>query len=222
MKNHTLSFLNHLSLLSLPALLAVSCQASGYTSSLKSSSRDLKVALLENVRASREEQAASQVRFASACDLLTELTRNETEDPEALYEQLLGEIDKCAECAEDLRDRIPTLEQDAAELFEILSVELEQFSHPDMRSRSEAMLKHTQESFGKLIAQFEHTQEQVEVVMLALRDFVLFFNQNLNARAVGTLEDENDFIVEELETLEEETGSAINEVDTFIEVLEGR
>ena len=73
-----------------------------------------------------------------------------------------------------------------------------------------------------LVAQLRDTQEQMDAALVSLRDYVLFFNHNLNPTAISGLQDENDSFAESVHSLTGEIESARYNANAFVTSLQGR
>ena len=158
----------------------------------------------------------------STYDALRRVLRHEGENAGVIHQEFLNEVDSSAKRAEELRTRVTELGQQAGDFFAEWDVELEQFTSQNMRKRSELMLKGSRESFDDFVVQLARTHDQMQVILVAWRDYMLFFSHNLNARAIKTLEIENEDFAQDFEDLREALADSEARAEKFLKVLEGR
>ncbi len=178
--------------------------------------------LAEEVREARTEQAEAQDEFTTAFHLFQRLTAPQAVELENLDDDLKDSIEDCNEAASRLSERVAVIRTDSELLFNEWRAELEQFSSEDLREKSESMLLDTEQRAGRVIATLERVQAKMEPVLLKLQDYALFFNHNLNPRAIATLEDTYDDFDRELKALDAEIATAQDEMNSFLEALMGR
>lgn len=211
-----------LSLRLAPLLLLASCQGM-QVAFLKFGSTDRKQALVSEVRDVQEIQIEAQEDFLATLGLFRQVV--ETTDPEqleALYGDLQDGVDDCEDDVEALRKHIAAVESDATKLFEEWRAELDLFTHAEVRKKSEAMLEDTVERYARLRESLERNEQGFEPVLAAFQDYVLFFNHNLNPRAIATLSDTYPPFMEGVLKLEGLVEEAVEETEEFISTLEGR
>ena len=198
------------------------CQTTqGYTSSLELSGADNKGELLKTLGVARDKLVDAQREFTGAFELFSQITRGEENLP-ALYEDLQRNIDACASCVDELRERRLVVEEDALQLFASWSLELDQFTLIEMREKSQVLLFETQESYEGLLASLDATQVEMENALSAFRDYVLYFNHNLNPWGIQALEQENAWFVESLLLLKQEIGSTRLAAERLAAAIQGR
>jgi len=212
----------HLGGLAVLGATFVSCSSPGYTSNLKlEGGTDQKAVLLDSVRTSREEQIAAQAEFVEAIGLYSQLVRPGSEEPEKLYRQFRKQVDSCANILGELSGRIVLMEEQAAHLFENWATELDEFASPRLRAKSEAMLLDTEKRFDKMNSELAKTHAKMDDVLIGFRDYVIFFNHNLNPRALATLHEENTNFLAEIQGLKDQIALSRAEADGFIQSLDG-
>ena len=208
--------------LAITVFFFAACSSTGRTSFLLfGGSKDAEEALVDSVRSARTEQAQSQEDFSAAFRLFQRLTAPQAVELEELDAELEDAIDECDEAAEQLRERILEIRTDSSTLFTEWKAELEHFSGEALRKKSESMLVDTEERSQRVIAALERVQGKMEPVLLKFHDYELFFNHNLNPRAIATLEDTYDDFEQELDALNEEITRSLNEMNSFLGRLEG-
>ncbi len=202
------------------ALLA-SCQGM-HVAFLKFGSADRKEALIAEVRKVQELQYETEEDFVATMGLFRQLVEADAEQLEKLYGDLRDGVDDCQGDVEALEKRVASVESLATKLFEEWRAELELFTHPDVRVKSETMLEDTVERYARLREALLRSQQALEPVQAAFQDYVLFFNHNLNPRAIATLEDTYPRFIEDVTKLKGLVEEAVVETDEFVRMVEGR
>lgn len=199
-------------------LLTTGCTTVYYSvwEKLGKEKRDL---LRDNVEAVREDQEEVSEQFESTLERLKEIYGFDGGDLEKQYDRLKADYDRSVERAEDLRDRIDTVEEIAGDLFEEWQRELGEISDPGLRQRSRSQLDATQARYRQLSAALARTETRLDPVLQRFKDQVLFLKHNLNAQAVGSLESESLAIQRDVDSLIADLRTSIREADQFIEGL---
>ena len=206
-----------------PVVLALAgCKSSGYSSFLKFGHDDHKLALLEATQKSQKEQVEAHEHFISTLNLFNRLTRFDSEDLEGLYDDFSDAVSDCEEVAKAWQSRTMNLRMHGDTLFAQWAAQLESFSRPDMREKSAAMLEDARARHARLIVTLDGTYEKMGPVLMSLRDYVLFFEHNLNPRAINTLSDTYDGFVDEVLELAGTMETTRAETENYIDSLEGR
>lgn len=176
--------------------------------------------LADRVEDGREEQQKAQEQFENAFARFKAATDFDGGDLEDLYDELDAEYRRSEAKAEDVRERIRSIEQVAADLFEEWEDEIGQISSADLRGRSRSKLRDTRTRYDRLIAAMRRAEGRMEPVLVAFRDQVLFLKHNLNASAIASLEGSVVSIESDVAVLIREMQAAIREADAFLSTLE--
>jgi ElaB/YqjD/DUF883 family membrane-anchored ribosome-binding protein len=176
--------------------------------------------LVDRVEDARDAQDSASEQFASALDQFRSAVNFDGGDLEKTYDRLNDEYENSVAEAEDVSERIDAIENVAEDLFKEWEQELEQYSRPEMRRNSAALLKDTRTRYGKLMKTMRRAERSMEPVLEAFQDQVLFLKHNLNARAIGALRNEIDSIERDTANLIAQMQKAIAEANTFIDSME--
>jgi len=205
------------------ALLALtSCQA-GRISFLKiGGDKDLKGTLLDDFEEARDELMSAQAEFTETYNLFTRLNQYQAGELERIYEDFQDEFADCEEEASDLTDRMEKLDATSTSLFEEWNTELELFHSPAMRQKSEELLRDAEGRYAVARHALKELRQAMDPVLLGYRDYILFFNHNLNPRAIATLGEMNVDFEDDVVALHAELESAREAMERFLDVVEGR
>jgi hypothetical protein len=177
--------------------------------------------LVDRVEEARDAQDSASEQFASALDQFRSVVDFDGGDLEEIYDRLSREYERSAARAEEVSERIDSVEDVAGDLFGEWEDELEEYSRADMRRDSAALLKDTRNRYGQLMAARRRAERTMEPVLEAFQDQVLALKHNLNARAIGSLRNELDSIERDTAKLIAEMQKAIAEADAFIQSMNG-
>ncbi|MEC9373762.1 MAG: DUF2959 family protein, partial [Planctomycetota bacterium] len=145
--------------------------------------------LVDRVQDARDGQEAAKEQFASALEEFLALTQVEGGELESTYSRLSRELDRSESRANQVRERITSVERVANALFREWRDELDDYTNADLRRASERQLTDTQQTYDRLIEAMRRAESKMDPVLNAFRDQVLFLKHNLNARAIASLSD---------------------------------
>ncbi|MEM9379627.1 MAG: DUF2959 family protein [Planctomycetota bacterium] len=208
--------------LALVSALALSaCKSDSYMSSISLTGAESRNDLSSSVRATVEEQKRCFEEFVQAHSLLVSLQGATDEEVERRYVELRTQVDECARSMQSFGERILQVENDAMTLFLGWEVELDEFRSDIMREHSAERLKSAQSGFALLQDELTSVHGQMSTLLDSHRDYVLYFNHNLNGASVEVLERENERFEENMETLASACRLVEDDAATFVTRLDG-
>jgi len=178
--------------------------------------RDL---LAKRVKQARNSQEEAGEQFKSALERFREVVHFEGGELEQRYDHLKKEYERSEDKAEDVSQRIASVERVAEDLFKEWEKELQEYSDDRLRRSSEQTLRETRDKYTDLVAVMRRAESRMPPVLSRLKDQVLFLKHNLNARAVASLEGTAAELQTDVETLLKELENSIAEANAFIEEL---
>jgi phosphoenolpyruvate-protein kinase (PTS system EI component) len=176
--------------------------------------------LVDRVEEARNSQDEAKEQFKSALDRFSAVLQFDGGDLEEKYTQLNAEFEASMERAEEVRDRIDSVEDVGEALFAEWEQELEQYSRADLRRASESRLRETRDHYQRLIRAMRKAERSMDPPLEAFQDQVLFLKHNLNARAIASLEAELASVRSNVRILISDMEKSIAEADAFIKGLE--
>jgi hypothetical protein len=206
--------------LALAAVLALAGCSSLYYGALERVGIQKRHILADRIEDGREAQQQAQEQFQDAFERFKTATRFEGGELEATYRALSGELADSESRAEDVRERIASIEKVAEDLFEEWEGEIGEISRADLRRKSSAKLAETRGRYGRLMTAMRRAERKMDPVLIAFRDQVLFLKHNLNASAIASLEAEASGIQSDVDALVRDLTASIREADAFLESLE--
>lgn len=199
----------------LAATLLAGCSSAYYGAmeQLGIEKRDL---LVDRVEDARDAQDDASEQFTSALDQFRATVNFDGGDLEKTYDKLNREYERSVDEAEQVRERIDSVESVANDLFAEWEEELQSYSSAQLRSESQAMLRDTRGRYDQLMAAMRRAEATMDPVLASFQDQVLVLKHNLNARAIGALRGELASIERDTERLVREMQQSIAEADAFI------
>jgi len=175
--------------------------------------------LVERVEEARDSQQQTKAQFSSALEHFSVVLNFQGGDLEKNYRELKAELERSEDQAEEVRARVAAVEDVAEALFDEWESELDQYNSVSLRRASEKQLKQTRDQYYILIGAMNKALAKIEPVLNPLRDQVLFFKHNLNAKAIASLKSELGKIEVDVSRLLRDMETSIKEADVFIKAL---
>ncbi len=176
--------------------------------------RDIMVDRVEDAKQSQEE---ARDQFQSALEEFSSVANFQGGDLEDTYKKLNNELQKSEAKAEDVKNRIDSVEDVSIALFKEWEQELEQYENQKLRKQSEQQLNDTKIRYQQLMAAMRLAESRIEPVLKPFRDQVLFLKHNLNAKAIASLRGELVQVESDTDKLIKELEASIAEADRFIQ-----
>ena len=179
--------------------------------------RDILVSRVENTR---DAQQDAQVEFKDALEQFGSIVAIQETDLKKAYDKLSGEYEDSRDAAEEVSDRIDSVEKVANALFAEWEAEIKQYSNLDFKRQSSAQLRDTRSRYGEMLRSMRASEASMKPVLQTFSDNVLFLKHNLNAQAIGSLRGEFASLRDDIGVLIEEMNKSIAESNAFIEQLQ--
>lgn len=195
------------------------CQKA-YYASMEKMGYDKREILSDRVENARESQEDAKEQFANALERYKSVVDFDGGKLEEKYNILNDEYETSEAMAEDVRDRIESVEDVAGALFEEWAEEITQYSSSKLRRSSQKQLTATKARYKTLIRAMKKASSKMDPVLAAFKDQVLYLKHNLNAKAIASLEGELTTIRSDVAVLIKEMEKSIAEADAFIKTLE--
>lgn len=199
----------------LALLLLAGCQ-SAYYATMEKFGVEKRDILVDRVEDARDAQEETKQEFADALEQFSALVDYDGGELEAVYDKLKQQFDDSEAAANEVRDRIRSIEDVATDLFREWDAEIEQYSSENLKRMSRDARMETEASYLTLIKKMKAAEATMYPVLDLFRDQVLFLKHNLNARAIAALDTEASAIEAEVRKLIEEMNASIAEADAFI------
>ena len=177
--------------------------------------------LIDRIDAAQASQTEGQEQFKSALEQFKSVINFDGGDLEVTYDLLNDEYEASVDAADEIHDRINSVENFADALFDEWQDELEQYSNASLRRDSERQLKDTRRRYSKVLGAMRRAENAIDPVLASLKDNTLYLKHNLNARAIASLKNELGTVDNDVNALLTAMQQAINESNAFIDELRG-
>ncbi len=175
--------------------------------------RDIMVDRVENAR---DAQQDAQEQFKSALEQFDSVVSLEETDLKKAYEQLNDEYEECVAIADKVSDRIDKVEAVSEALFDEWADEIKLYDNKELARASKEQLNNTRARYEEMLSHMQEAEKSMEPVLRIFRDNVLFLKHNLNAQAIGSLQDEFAGLELEIDKLIGRMNEAIESSNAFI------
>ncbi|SDJ90532.1 Protein of unknown function [Ferrimonas sediminum] len=175
--------------------------------------------LTDRVESAQESQQEAQEQFTSALEQLQTLVDFDGGDLEDVYDTVRDEYLASEKAANDVRDRIDSIDDVAEAMFDEWQQELELYQSAKLRRDSEKRLSATKRQYANMLKSMRRAEKKMDPVLARLKDNELYLKHNLNANAVNAIGNEFGDLKGEVQALITEMNKAIAESDQFIKTL---
>ncbi len=172
--------------------------------------------MVDRVADARDSQAEAQEQFKSALDQFNSVVTLKETDLKKAYDRLNKEYEACSAAAADVSERIEKVESVSEALFREWQDELDLYENKDLARASKKQLNATRSRYDEMISHMYRAEKSMDPVLKIFRDNVLFLKHNLNAQAIGSLQDEFANLETEIDTLIARMSTAIESSNAFI------
>ena len=204
-------------ILSLVALVSCSSAYYGAMEKLGVHKRDI---MVDRVKAARDTQKATKKQFLSAMEQFKSVVNFKGGDLEKEYEKLKDTLEESEDKADEVRDRIRSVEDVSEALFSEWRGEIKQFNSASLRRSSQRKYDLSWKRYKTLISAMKRAESKLEPALVPLRDQVLYLKHNLNARAIAGLSAELIGVQTNVDNLVRDMERAIAKADAFIATLQ--
>ena len=172
--------------------------------------------MVDRVEDARDSQTAAQQQFTSALEQFDSVVNLKETDLKKAYDTISKEYEECTAAAEKVSSRIDKVEAVSEDLFDEWKKEIKQYSSKDLAAASKKQLTATRELYQEMIGHMHEAEKSMEPVLIIFHDNVLFLKHNLNAQAIGSLQNEFTSLETEIDKLVARMGEAIDASNEFI------
>lgn len=176
--------------------------------------------MVDRVADARDSQAEAQEQFQSALDQFSSVVTLKETDLKKAYDRLNKEYQACSDAAADVSARIEKVESVSKDLFREWQNELDIYENKELAAASKRQLTATRSRYDEMIEHMYRAEKSMDPVLTIFRDNVLFLKHNLNAQAIGSLQDEFSSLEMEIDTLIARMSAAIESSNAFIAEME--
>jgi len=175
--------------------------------------------LVDRVRDAQEAQKDAKEQFQPALDQFQTILGVTEGDLDTKYRTLNAELERSQDRASTVKDRIAKVEDVSEALFDEWNKELSQYSDARLRASSQQKLDLTRRRYDQYITAMKRAESRLDPVLTVFSDQVLYLKHNLNAQAIGSLQNELVSVEADVSALVRDMEASISEADTFIKAL---
>ncbi|HDZ38085.1 MAG TPA: DUF2959 domain-containing protein [Marinobacter sp.] len=173
--------------------------------------------LVDRVGDARDAQSDARETFRSSLERFQSVVDTPETGLQEKYDVVSEAYDNSLKSANNVRDRIDGVEDVSEALFDEWEDELDLYESASLRNTSKRKLDETRELYSSLIARMHQVEKRMDPVLAAFEDQVLFLKHNLNAQAIGALENELGQISRNVDSLIRDMEASIAESEAFIQ-----
>lgn len=178
--------------------------------------RDIVVVQVDQACESLKE---SRDQFVDALERFKSIVKTDDSSLEQRYQQLKKRYDLCRNKADQVSQRIQSIENVSEALFAEWEAELDLYSNRALRARSQQQLKKSRQQYQRLLRTLQTAESRMHPVLAAFQDQVLYLKHNLNAHAIAALRHEFVEIGVDIGRLLEVMEKTIREASDFVSIL---
>lgn len=175
--------------------------------------------LVRRVDKARESQVDAKEEFADALEEFKALVGYDGADLEKAYRKAADAYDDAEASAAEVRERITKVDRVAESLFREWEAEIAEYRDAGYARESRARLSETRQRTEAVIKAMERASTRMDPVLDTLRDQVLYLKHNLNARALGSLDQTAAKLDTDVAGLVAAMQQSITEADAFIATM---
>lgn len=123
-------------------------------------------------------------------------------DAVTAYKDLEQTIDDSDDQANEFRKSVEKMQAAAEPVFEQWTKDLEAYSNPEMRARSQQRLASARERYDAVVAAVEPVLVEYETINQTLHDHALFLSHDMNPAAVATIQGDVRSVAKEASALD--------------------
>jgi chromosome segregation ATPase len=172
--------------------------------------------MVDRVEGARNSQEAAQEQFKSALEQFDSVVSLKETDLKRAYDQLNDEYEACVEAAGKVSSRIEKVESVSEALFDEWADEIKLYESRELARSSKKQLDDTKARYREMMVRMENAEKSMDPVLKIFRDNVLFLKHNLNAQAIGSLQNEFASLETEIDKLIGRMSEAIESSNAFI------
>jgi len=172
--------------------------------------------LVDRVEDARDAQSEAQETFRSSLARFQSVVATPDTELKEKYEEIRDAYEDSVDAADEVRDRIDGVEDVSEALFAEWEDELDLYESASLRRSSEQQLRETRSQYQQLITRMHQAEDRMDPVLQAFEDQVLYLKHNLNAQAIGALENELGRIRSDVDNLIRNMEASIAESEAFI------
>ncbi len=203
----------------LAPLIFGGCEST-YYSTMESFGYHKRDILVDRVEDAMESQEEAKAEFENAFEKFSSVVSVPPSELQDTYESLNEAFEDSEAKAEQVSDRIDSVESVSQALFDEWSKEIDLIKDSGLRASSARQLKASVRQTNDLIRAMRLAESRMEPVLNTFRDYVLYLKHNLNARAVASLKGELAGVEADVSSLITDMEASISKAKAFVSEME--
>ncbi len=178
--------------------------------------REKRDIMASRVQDARESQEEAKEQFTSALERFSSVVNAPNSDLRKAYDRAKADLDRSEARAEDVRDKVDSVETVGRDLFREWEAELREYSNEELRSRSRRQMLDTRTRFDQMLGAMRKVESSMDPVLSTFRDTVLMLKHTLNAETVASLRSTVAELDRDVKALIRDMERSIEESNRFI------
>jgi len=175
--------------------------------------------LVANVGDARDTQKDAQAQFKDALERFGSIVEIEETELKKAYNLLSDEYEDSLDAAEAVSSEIDDVEEVAQDLFFEWREEIKLYTDDTLKRDSQAKLRQTEQRYRELSASMRASEKSMKPVLNTMLNNVLYLKHNLNAQAIGALQNTYGGLVTDVDTLINRMNDSIERSNAFIQQM---
>lgn len=213
--------MKYIQLLGLVLIVSLTGCKSAYYGAMEKVGIDKRDIMVDRVKAARTSQDEAKEQIKTTLEQFSAVVEIKSGDLEKTYNRLSRAYEDSEKSVNEVHSRIASIESVSGALFKEWKAEIKTYSNAELRRKSEAQLKDAQARYEQMIRAMKTASKQMDPVLIAFRDQVMFLKHNLNAAAISSIQGEVVKIQSDVKRLIVDMEKAIAEADSFIKNWQG-
>ncbi|HEX4166403.1 MAG TPA: DUF2959 family protein [Bryobacteraceae bacterium] len=175
--------------------------------------------LVQRLLAVKKDQQATQQQLKTTLQAFQEVTGFQGGNLEKVYNKLNKELERSKDRANGLKKRVDSVDDVAKSMFSEWQGEVQSMHNTALRRQSQDLLRTARQQHAQYMARMRRTEENIQPVLQAFNDQVLFLKHNLNARAISSLRKTSAQIDAQASALIRDIEMSSKQADDYIQTL---
>jgi Skp family chaperone for outer membrane proteins len=213
-RSHTLK-----TLLVATSLLALSACSGVYYNALEKVGVDKREVLVNRVDDARTAQNQAESEFIDALTEFKKVSHFDGGDLEKRYDKLKDAYEDAENRADEVRDRVDSIENVGNALFKEWDKEIKAYQDPALKRASRQKRVATEQRYNQLMKAMREAERSLKPALAVLNDQVMFLKHNLNAAALTSLKSEWPKVERDVNELLQDIRNASREAEVFLKSM---
>jgi hypothetical protein len=175
--------------------------------------------LVQRIKEAKKDQDQTKQQLQTTMESFQALTGFQGGSLERNYKRLNSDYENAASQAGKLHDKVQSINQVSNDLFREWQGEISAMGNGKLKSQDTVMLRDAKARQATYLRAMRKTEDQINPVLKAFRDQVLFLKHNLNSRAIGSLKSTSANLQSDVAELIQSIDASSQEADKLITSL---